>query len=440
MKRRYWLILLVNSFILAGCWQSAPPMPDDVEKLFEINSASVEEAKKCCVANDEDGAELAAAKARAAYKKLKKLGQKGERMIKAQTAYRIADSFAERTYEKRRYKSILAGWKASGYKKARKAALVVVFKGLGLAADQAAKGRLDVLPEKVRSKTKLAADLVEKAGGPKRKPDGEPDWPAISEQCFAFSKKPPPTLSVILALGLTIAGKGDLALVELHDVDLQELQGEKRDIARIVKAVSMVDAKLEQLAEDEFDGLHKGADGEKGLDPQIRGGLHVFVAGLYIKKLRFLEADKALARAVRACPNNSVVVYLTGERLAARGEYEKATKSLEKAAAGTKQKWLAKQIQERMRQLRDNPQQMKPMVFDGKFVYRLAKAFLDDPSMKSKVGKQLSDWMSLARRLRDEMWQQLPNRDSIEKKGQSLWKRLPSRESITKKITELSKP
>ena len=420
---KFFLFLLV-AFLAAGCWTSVPPLPDDVNELYSINERSVQEARQCCDKDDEKGAKLAAAKARAAYKKLKKLGQKGEPLAKAQTAYRQADAWAEKTYEKRRYKKILAGWKASGYKKARDGALVLIFKGLALATDQAAKGRLDALPEKVKEKTKLAADLVEKLGGPAKKNDGEPDWEAISKHCSLIAEKRPPTLSIVVSLGLVLAGKGDLALVEMEGLSLDELEGEKRDVARIVRAVALVMAKLEQLAEDEFDELHNSKAG--GLDSQIRGGLHLFMAGLYIKNLRFLEADKALARAVRACPNNSVVVYLTGERLAAKGEYEKAAESLQKAASGAKQEWLAKQISQRMRELRDNPQQMKPLVFDFAFAYQLVKAFLNDPTMKSKAAKRLNEWLSIASRLSEELWKQIPNKESLESHGRQLWEKLPS--------------
>ena len=416
--------LLLAALLISGCWTKVPPLPDDIEELYTINKECVDEARKCYAQDDIKGAKLAAAKARAAYKKLKKLGEKGEGLVKAQTAYRIADAYAEKTYEKRRYKKILAGWKASGYMKARNAALVLVFKGLGMATELIVKGRLHHLPEKVLEKTKLAADLVEKLGGPQKKADGKPDWPAISKHCFLVAKEPPAELSIVVALGLVIAGKGDLALVELKDVSLGKLSGEKRDVARIVRAVALVLAKLEQLAEDEFEKLHNPKNA--GLDNQIRGGLHLFMAGLYMKKLRFLEADKALARAVRACPNNSVVVYLTGERLAAQGKFEEANKSLQRAAAGTKQEWLAKQIAKRTRELRDNPQQMKPLVFDYRFVYKLVKAFLNCPSMKSKAASRLKEWLSIATRLSDEMWKQIPNKESLEKHGRKMWEKLPS--------------
>ena len=108
------------------------------------------------------------------------------------------------------------------------------------------------------------------------------------------------------------------------------------------------------------------------------------------------QADLELARAVQIWPNNPVAVYLTGERLAADGLYEKAADCLERACRDTKQQRLAERIARRAREVRDRGESAEPLLTDFGFLCDVAVGYVADAAKESEAARRLDESIATA--------------------------------------------
>lgn len=304
----------------------------------------------------------------------------------------------------------LNGWLGKGYRKVRSVPVEWVFKGLAAAAEQAAKTNSDELPDAVKKSADLAAQLAERMVGPKRLDNGKPDWQAIQQAMEDGARGKGTSVKQTIALAYMLIGGKRFALYELESIDEASLDTPKeqarffalRGVVRGLSGFEYLGIRDLELAEKLFD-----ADGE-GMDDRTRAGLRLFMSAVHMYNNKLAQADALLGKINRKYPNNPVAVFLTGERLAANGEHEKAAASLEAVLANTKHKWLADQIAERAKQFRDNPDQAKPLLFDEVFFLGLAKAYILDSADESKALAKLKDWMGSLTQLGAKLKEKLP--------------------------------
>ena len=268
-------------------------------------------------------------------------------LAKTASAARDARLFADLAREEEQLGDITSGWKASAYRGTRKMTFATVFKALALAADQASKRDLASFPQAVQDSAALAAELATQYAGRKPLPDGRPDWTGIASDLSGFGSQPPADLALLGALASVLSGQNRFALYEIELVDPKSLNtGDQRTQYHVLRSVILSQNELRHLAVLELDNIDIPGDGETS-EPQLLAGIHLWLAWLYLENGDYRKADLELVRAMRLWPNNPVSVFLTGERLAATGEYEKAAESLARASRDTSQEWLANRIAQR---------------------------------------------------------------------------------------------
>jgi len=113
---------------------------------------------------------------------------------------------------------------------------------------------------------------------------------------------------------------------------------------------------------------------------------HLFLAYQYgYEKNDYIKMDQHLAWLIRINPDSDLVVYLTGEKHAADGTWEKVDKSLEKDYAGTEDETTIKVLAGRIRAVRDSEKLEPPprVITDRKFILRLAVTLANKYAVKA---------------------------------------------------------
>ena len=201
------------------------------------------------------------------------------------------------------------------------------------------------------------------------------------------------------------------ALAEFESVDAGSLRG--TNALRIYhggRALLCAMQGWNRLAAREAGAFGQYADFSKGpLDgKQLLVLTHVFLAYDALKKREFAKMDTEISQSLRAWPDNPLVVYLTGEKLAANGEWEKAAASLEAQAAGCQDEWLAKLLAQRARDLRDGKGSAKALVLDGRFLTEAAAHYTLNAAKNSVAAKRLGAAVDEAKAFGRELWQRVP--------------------------------
>ncbi|MCL2641322.1 MAG: hypothetical protein FWD53_10785, partial [Phycisphaerales bacterium] len=263
------------------------------------------------------------------------------------TAATEARLTADLTREEATLAAALTSLKAHAYRTAANAAIATVVGTMTLAADQAAKKPLDELPESVQKAALASADFIQNLTARPPTPDGSPDWPAIAADLHSLAHN---DFHLLLALGLALAGNDTLALVEIEQVDPTKLNHARAQLTyHILRAILLHNHGCRRLAEQQLETL---ATNSEFSSRELLAGTHLLMAFIAMLDKDNSRVELELTRAMNAWPDNPITVYLTGERLAADGQWEKAADSLETALAGTKDKWLAAAIAERARVIR----------------------------------------------------------------------------------------
>lgn len=296
-------------------------------------------------------------------------------------AARAAVTAAELAAEDALLHERLTSLKARAYEPLRRSALTASFKALAVAARQMQSAGQHTAPAQVR---KLARAAEAFSSDRRRLADGSADWSGIADDMEVFAQHPPlmagPTLTLILLMG----GQNELALVEAFSRDNERMRAEPdaRLCYHLLRAVTLSCNGLPRLAVAEADACAGFSDtGTTG--QELVGGVNLLVAGLYLHNKNPAEADLALGRALQACPDHPLAVFITGETLAAGGQYEQAAESLEAACRGTEDEWLARRLALRARATRDQRGEVKPLFTDATFlcevVFHLLRRTARDP-------------------------------------------------------------
>lgn len=379
---RVLLVVLVG-LLLVGCPRSRPTFAT----LADARAATLAQrdaAKAAREKKDPAAALEAADAAEHALKQAEALGAATpDALPEVRRAAREARQVAQETDERVKLEAQLGGLKARAYREVRGVALTAGFKGLAYAAREADARGLDALPEAVRESAKTAADW---AG--RKKPDGTPDWKAVAADMDAHAAAPPKEIGVTLALGFFALGKTGLALVETEALDPAAVADPRDRLAlQLLRALVKNGNGYRRLALLEVDaalnesGLRRDPDLAKstGLPVQVTGaevigGAHLALGAFYLHEKDYAAADRELALAIQAWPENPAAEFITGERLLASGDRQKAAESLEAAARGQGEdaEWLAAKLSARARAIRDG--QADPE--DG---------FVNDPALLAQV-------------------------------------------------------
>lgn len=404
--------------LLVGC--SKPPEP--AKTVAELRAIAIDARDEAQESNDPEQAARAARKAEEAATKAAQMIEAAAEASEADKkaseeaaeAARQAEWFADLVREEKDLADIASGWKARAYRGTRKVALAAVFRGLALAAEQAGKSDLASLPQGVQDSAKLAAQLAPEYAGRKDLPDGQPDWAGIASDLTSFSSQPPPGIALLTALASVLSGQNRVALYEIELVDRDSLRTREQNAQyHVLRAVILAQNDLRHLAVRELETSDLlRAEGGAQCGPQMLAGVHLLLAYFYLNDGRYREADLQIVRAMQAWPDNPVAIYLTGERLAATGEYEKAADSLEHACRGTKHEWLAKRIAERARDLRDRKEKAEPLLTEFGFVREVAVQYVWEAANESEAAARVRKGIATAREFGEKMLASLPGSDA----------------------------
>lgn len=348
----------------------------------------------------------------------------GDPLRDLRLAAREAQQLAQETDERLRLEAALSGLKAGAYRQVRGAAVGATFTALALAARQAEQRGLEALPPQARDAANCAAAWAEAATGRGPRADGTHDWAAIAADMERLAGAPPPQLGVTLSVGFLLLGKSGLALLETEALDpaavedpterlaLHLLRGFARDSNGYRRlAVLEVEEGLDEL------GLRRDEAGTIGGGPialtaaEVVGGIHLLLAVVHMHEKDYPAADRELALALAAWPDSPVASYLTGERLLASGQRERATASLEAAAQGRGEdaEWLAARIADRSRRIRDGEADADDgLIGDPAFMARLALHALWKAAERSPQAAQARAQAARARAFCADLLGRLP--------------------------------
>jgi tetratricopeptide (TPR) repeat protein len=404
---------------LAGCSSDAKPsLPETVAELRDVAAEARDEARSAREARSPKEAAAAAERAEAATEKAAELLGAMEEPSEANraarqeaaVAARQARRFARLADEDQRLDAAVNGWKGSAYRATRKVAWPGTCQALALAAEQAAKVDPETLPQSVRDAARTAADVTSQYTGRAPAADGDPDWPGVAADLRQVGSAPPAPMMVGLALALALGGQKDLALYEIELIDAAELANDTQKLQyHLVKGIVYSMNGLPLLGGEEV-GKVPSSDAAAAAQngPELLAGLHLLMAMLHLRSGDYEEADRHTVLALRASPNNPVAVFITGEQLAATGDYEQAAQSLETAAAGTESQWLAERVAARARELRDHPGQGQTLLHDDDFVRQLMLHYLSEAAKRSKPAEYLERSVNAARSLASRVTDRLP--------------------------------
>ncbi|MDF1666195.1 MAG: hypothetical protein P1V97_30845, partial [Planctomycetota bacterium] len=292
------------------------------------------------------------------------------------------------TEEEHRLNKLVNGWQGKIYGKARNLVIKNAFLASAKAAEQAAERDLKVMPESVQNLAKRGCGLLASLGGPDGEaPNLNPDWVKVAKTLKDNAEDQPTSFHVSLALGYTLSVHQKLALIELELVDISKLSEDELFRYRFFHGLLLSFNDFPELAALELNELAK-AEGQQQISKEALAVLHLALAAHCFKSLQIERGERNLTRAMRLWPNNPLAVFVTGEKLAANGDVEKAAISLETVAKNTKAEWLANLLTKRARTLRDSGGEASALVSDSTFLRDVAQGLLDDPSRRTETTKK----------------------------------------------------
>ena len=404
-------LLPLTAFMMIVSCEKAPGMT--AEQLGDEIKAAAQVVKESAAKSDAAAAREAAKRAAKAMDQLRKLKVPAEAALVAEceTAARNAGQWAELASEKVARNERLAGWRAKTYYAIESATFTVFFHGLALAADQAAAGRLELLPQSVQDGAKKAAEFIESYVGPQRLASGALDWKNVSLELKKFAESPPLDMRLLMVFLMSLGMDFNSAFYEIEAIPEAGLKtAELRAWYHVLRGVAYLGQGYGQLAFAEIEQADSLASSpELQLDPMKKCGLNLLMACYFLKEQRWSDADRCLASASRAWPDNPVVIYLTGERQIAGKNYAAADESFAKALKGTDYEWLAERIAARVKRLRDNPASLEPFLLDYRLMADLSWSFIKNKSEKSDALKKLQEQVDATQSFLQELKKKIPD-------------------------------
>lgn len=411
-----FLTAVITATVIVACHKASEKTAMQLRAEMHAAAAKAEASVKT---SDKAAAEEAASTATEALEQLRKLrakpGQSTQHIVddalltECETEAIKVGQWATLTKEKVARREKLGGWKAKAFYALDAMVWKVFVHSLALAADQAAAGNLKALPEKVQKSANEAVHFAEDYVGPQRQTSGEVDWQGVS-RALKEIKEMPADLRLLLSFLMMASTEFDLAFFELESIPAASLKtAELRAIHRLLLGCSYLSQGYVELGMHEMEEADKlSTDSQLKLDSSGKCCLHLVVGCYFMREKRWADADRCLAAASRAWPDNPLIVYLTGERQIAAHEYAAAEGSFAKVAQGSGFEWLAKKVQARAKRLRDNPASLEPVVFDFNFIAEIVSNSIEDKAQQSESVKKLREQMETAREYMRDLREKLP--------------------------------
>lgn len=412
-----FLIALITATVITACHKE--PEKTAAQLRAEIHAAA-QAAEDSVKTLDKAAAEGAAKSATVALDLLRKMhgkpGVAAEALVddalltECETAALRVGRWATLTKEKVERSEKLGGWKAKAFYALDAMVWKVFVHSLALATDQAAAGNLKALPDKVQKSAEDAVRFAEDYVGPQRLTSGEVDWQGVSRALKGI-KEMPTDMRLLLSVLMMVSTEFDLAFYELESIPAASLKTAGLHAThRLLLGCSYLSQGYGQLGMNELEEADKlSADPKLKMDPAGKCFLHLVVGCYFMHEKRWADADRCLAAASLAWPDNPLIVYLTGERQIAAHEYAAAEKSFAKASQGSDFEWLAEKVQARAKRLRDNPASLEPVVFDFNFLAEIASKGIEDQTQKSESVKKLKEQMETAKSYMRDLKEKLPD-------------------------------
>jgi hypothetical protein len=347
-----------------------------------------------------EAAERAASRAEAAATRLEEQAESGPMsdaevgtlLRETRAAAGSARTYAQLADEERQSRERLASLKLKAYRGARATLCDYGFAGLSPAAEHFAGAGSNSLSSAEQQMAMLAWSVIKLVEDVPPTTNGAPDWGHVAADLRAWSKDPPPGLGMFLAAAFALNGLTDFALSELESVAPSSLSTTNaRALYHLERSVLFAVHGWDRTAARELDqALRFAPEGWNGLgSTQAVALIHVWRAGAALQRKDLLGADREIAIAIKVWPDSPVMAFITGETMAANGQWAKAADSLEARAADTRQAWLAKRLAQRARELRDTQGTAPPLFSDPAFVMELAIHVL----AKSASDLAAADWL-----------------------------------------------
>ena len=407
--RVFTALAAVFIVLLTGCGKS----PDELLQ----QALTAEKTSETARANkDSKAARRAANSARSAADRLAKLAKASPEDAnlklaspKAELAAQAARKHADIAQEEYEHRAAMESWSATLYLKSRPVMVRTLLQQLAAAADAAGKIDTNKTPAIVSTLANESWEVLELLDAARRLPDGSRDWAGASAQFSKWSTNQPVEFRGFLSLALLSLGQTSFALAEFETIDLKTVEG--------TNAVTWY--RLGRTILYAWQGWNHRAAQEASLycdDPSIAkeagqslvAFVHTLSAYEAGRKGRFVEMDAEIAQVIRAWPDSPWVVYLTGEKLAANGEWEKAASSLEASAAGTKDEWVAKKLADRARELRDGKGSTKAFALEARFLIPFLARAASEQFEGSEAQKKLAQAVEQAKNFGKNLGEQLP--------------------------------
>ncbi len=400
--------------LLSGCAKT----PED---LLRAAKSARDEAQKAAERQDATAAGHAAQRAESAVTQLKRLAESrkpqatnAQQLLgEAQIAARSARDHAKLADEETQLRKRLASLKLKAYRSARSLVLSYSLTPAALTAEKAAKNGTNSLSSLEQTLAEHAWNLVSLITERPAQADGSPDWPSAAADLRAWSTNPPIEFTAFLEISLLLLGCTDFALAELEAVDASRLVG-TNDLKLYHAGRALIYALegWDRAAGREMEIFSRLSPQESGKmeGNQVVAVFHGMLAVDALSKRELARADEEIARCLSAWPENPVAVFLTGERLAASGEWIKAADSLEARAAGTPDEWLAQRLAQRARDLRDGKGSAKALVLDPVFLLEVAARATAKTARDFAVAQKLERLVAEAKIFGKRVAEKLPGR------------------------------
>jgi hypothetical protein len=392
--RALFCVAALGVSLLAGCGQSP-------ERLRQEAVAAEKAAREARAGNDAKAARWAADRAGKAATQLRKLAEADKsgseelrrKVGEAQAAARSAQAYAESAEEEHERRKMLGGLKAKAYQAARGLLFTTLVPQIALAAETAGKRGTNGMSAIERPLAEQAWNLASLVGGRSALPDGRPDWAGAAADLRRWSTNQPMEFRAFLGVAFVMMGRTDFALAELEAAAVPAVtETNARTIYHGGRTLLYASQGWNHLAAAEAENLGPYLTLSNGpvngrLLVAILHGTMACEAG---SKRDLVKMDAEIAQCIRAWPENPLLGFLTGEKLAANGEWEKAAESLEARAAGSGDEWLAGRLAQRARELRDGKGSTKGFVMDAWFLVQFAAHCAVTEGTNSAAAKKLA--------------------------------------------------
>jgi len=401
--------LLALSLLFAGCGKTTDEL---VQQAREAESA----ARLACEADEPKTARKAADRAESALETLEKRAAKAKddkpaldaAAGTARLAARAARDHAQLATERAEFRDLCSSIKARAYRATRSTIFHQVLPQLANAAESADTAEPGSIQRRLAEEAwGLAHDL----GGRPSLADGQPDWAGTAADLRAWSQQPPPQFALFLGIAWGLAGQPALAFSELQTLDPAGLtDDDERALWHGAHAALFALRGWNKLASIDAERCAACLDPQSAIDGHIIVALfHGFRAYDAYRKQDLTAMDAALAQSLRAWPDNPLGIFLTGERLAADGQWEKAAESLETIATNSDEAWIARHIAARARELRDGKGSSKKLFTDDRMIIGLALRIALREARNTPAGQRLKPLLDAADSFTSRLTDQLPN-------------------------------